>query len=154
MYREGGEQSGFSYLPAKFRDNIEDNIPDNRVPQNPGNRTEGQPPGNAIALGATPSVQLKIGPAIHEFDPQHPRPASPDVARRPQPGRKSHWRRLAALATGAAVLISVSSYGWHYWTTGRFEESTDDAYVEADATIIAPKVGGYLSQVLVTDNRR
>ena len=36
---------------------------------------------------------------------------------------------------------------------GRFLESTDDAYVQADSTIVAPKVSGYLSEVLVEDNQ-
>src|SRR6202795_5348085 len=36
---------------------------------------------------------------------------------------------------------------------GRFLESTDDAYVHADSTIVAPKVSGYLSEVLVEDNQ-
>jgi membrane fusion protein (multidrug efflux system) len=36
---------------------------------------------------------------------------------------------------------------------GRFQISTDDAYVQADSTIIAPKVGGYLREVDVTDNQ-
>jgi hypothetical protein len=52
MYREGEEQSGLSYLPARS--------PDNRFPENLENRTDGQLPGNVIALGATPSVQLRI----------------------------------------------------------------------------------------------
>ena len=35
---------------------------------------------------------------------------------------------------------------------GRFEVSTDDAYVKADNTTIAPKVSGYIAAVLVGDN--
>ena len=31
--------------------------------------------------------------------------------------------------------------------------ATDDAYVQADNTLIAPRVSGYISQVLVTDNQ-
>jgi membrane fusion protein, multidrug efflux system len=31
--------------------------------------------------------------------------------------------------------------------------STDDAYVQADNTLIAPRISGYISQVLVTDNQ-
>ena len=31
--------------------------------------------------------------------------------------------------------------------------STDDAYVQADTTVIAPKVSGYLREVLVADNQ-
>ncbi|WP_163364827.1 biotin/lipoyl-binding protein, partial [Escherichia coli] len=41
----------------------------------------------------------------------------------------------------------------HYWTVGRFQESTDDAYVKADSTIVAPKVSGYVREVLVADNQ-
>jgi len=140
MYREGGDQSGFSYLPGK----IPDNIPDNRAPEKPEKPTVGQTPGDATALGATPPMELRVALAPREFDPQHTLPASLDVTRGPHAGRKSPWRRFAPLLAGTAVLIAASSYGWHYWTTGRFEESTDDAYVEADATIIAPKVAGYL----------
>jgi membrane fusion protein (multidrug efflux system) len=60
------------------------------------------------------------------------------------------------LLTGAALLaMSAAGYfGWQYWTVGRFQVSTDDAYVQADSTVIAPKISGYLSQVLVEDNQR
>jgi membrane fusion protein (multidrug efflux system) len=51
------------------------------------------------------------------------------------------------------IALGVGAYyGTWYWTTGRFEESTDDAYVKADSTIIAPKVSGYLREVAVADN--
>ena len=45
-------------------------------------------------------------------------------------------------------------YGWDYWTVGQYLVSTDDAYVKADNTTIAPKVSGYLHQVVVGDNER
>src|SRR6516164_4168093 len=72
--------------------------------------------------------------------------------------RAARSRRLSArplLLAGAAIVAfaGASDYGWYYWTTSRFEVSTDDAYVKADSTIIAPKVGGYLSEVLVRDNQ-
>ncbi len=50
-------------------------------------------------------------------------------------------------------LAAAGQYGTEYWRTGRFMVSTDDAYVEADNTLIAPRVSGYISQVLVTDNQ-
>ncbi|MEO6381145.1 MAG: HlyD family secretion protein, partial [Nitrobacter sp.] len=40
-----------------------------------------------------------------------------------------------------------------YWTVGRYLESTDDAYVKADSTIISPRVSGYIAKVLVSDNQ-
>jgi len=54
--------------------------------------------------------------------------------------------------TAVAVLAASSWYAWEYITVGRFLVSTDDAYVKADTTTIAPKVSGYLREVLVGDN--
>jgi len=66
-------------------------------------------------------------------------------------GRKLVKRTIlaAAFLAGAAF---VADYGHHYWTVGRFIESTDDAYVKADYTTVAPKVSGYVAAVLVGDN--
>jgi membrane fusion protein (multidrug efflux system) len=55
-------------------------------------------------------------------------------------------------SAGLAVLAAGAYFGWDYWTVGRFHVSTDDAYVQADNTTIAPKVSGYLAAVLVGDN--
>ena len=52
------------------------------------------------------------------------------------------------------MLAGAAWYGWDYWTVGQYLVSTDDAYVKADNTTIAPKVSGYLHQVLVGDNER
>src|SRR5262245_46294985 len=61
-------------------------------------------------------------------------------------------RRLLLAGVAIAALAGASWYGFDYWTTGRFVVSTDDAYVRADNTTIAPKVSGYLREVLVGDN--
>jgi membrane fusion protein (multidrug efflux system) len=68
--------------------------------------------------------------------------------------KKLNVRKL--LLTGAAIAALAGSawYGWDYWTAGQYLVSTDDAYVRADSTTIAPKVTGYLQQVLVRDNER
>ncbi|GAA3063696.1 HlyD family secretion protein [Rhizobium viscosum] len=68
-----------------------------------------------------------------------------------KPGRKLIKRTViaAALLAGAAF---AGDFGYRYWTVGRFIESTDDAYVKADYTTIAPKVAGYIKEVLVNDN--
>ena len=59
--------------------------------------------------------------------------------------------RRAALALAAALGVAAD-FGHYYLTTGRYLETTDDAYVKADSTIIAPKVSGYIAEVLVSDN--
>jgi membrane fusion protein (multidrug efflux system) len=53
------------------------------------------------------------------------------------------------------VLLGVAALLWgvRFWAVGRFVESTDDAYVKADSTTVAPKVSGYIAQVLVDDNQ-
>ena len=61
--------------------------------------------------------------------------------------------RRAAIAFAAALGVAGATvYGHYYVTAGRYLETTDDAYVKADSTIIAPKVSGYIAEVLVADN--
>src|ERR1700692_3028845 len=69
-----------------------------------------------------------------------------------RPSRQAIKR--AALALELTVSIAgAADFGYGYLTTGRYLESTDDAYVKADSTIISPKVSGYISHVLVGDNQ-
>src|SRR5580693_8948799 len=85
-------------------------------------------------------------------------PSPSQTAEIAQPAAKAAknggFRRLLMAGAAVAVLSGASWYGWDYWTVGRFLVSTDDAYVKADNTTIAPKVSGYLSQVPVGDNER
>ena len=69
-----------------------------------------------------------------------------------QPTAKRLSRKLLLAGASVLALAGLSYFGWQYWTVGRFEVSTDDAYVQADNTTIAPKVSGYISAVLVGDN--
>jgi membrane fusion protein, multidrug efflux system len=66
--------------------------------------------------------------------------------------RNGGFRRLLMAGAAVAVLAGASWYGFDYWTVGRFLVSTDDAYIKADNTTVAPKVSGYLHEVLVGDN--
>jgi len=66
-------------------------------------------------------------------------------------------RRLRSAAIGVALLAGAAGVAWfghHWWTVGRFIESTDDAYVGGDVTVIAPRVSGIIAQVAVTDNQK
>ncbi len=73
------------------------------------------------------------------------------TARRLPVNRTAFKRGLLVLALLAGT-GTVAFYGHKYWTTGRYLESTNDAYVKADYTTIAPKVSGYIASVLVKDN--
>ncbi len=67
----------------------------------------------------------------------------------PRLGRK----RLGLLGLVLLVGLGAAWYGHDWWTVGRFIESTDDAYVGGDITVIAPKVAGFIAAVAVADNQ-
>jgi membrane fusion protein (multidrug efflux system) len=68
--------------------------------------------------------------------------------------RRFNFRKLLLTGAALAVLAGAGWAGWDYWTVGQYLVSTDDAYVKADNTTVAPKVSGYLHEVLVGDNER
>jgi membrane fusion protein (multidrug efflux system) len=69
-----------------------------------------------------------------------------------RPSRQAIRRAALGLALALGV-AGLADFGYGYLTTGRYLESTDDAYVQADSTIVSPKVSGYIAQVLVGDNQ-
>ncbi|WP_128929172.1 HlyD family secretion protein [Bradyrhizobium guangxiense] len=77
-------------------------------------------------------------------DGQSPRPSSAGERLR------EHW--LLATA-GAVVLIAALVGGLLYWLQVRHYEATDDAFVAARSFSVASKVGGYVTDIPVTDNQ-
>src|SRR5256885_7780196 len=57
-----------------------------------------------------------------------------------RPPRSTLFPYTTLFRSGLARL----TYIW--WSVGRFIESTDDAYVGGDVTVIAPKVAGVISK--------
>jgi membrane fusion protein, multidrug efflux system len=71
-----------------------------------------------------------------------------------KPRQASSFRKRAILgALGAVLIIGGGSSLVYYFTVGRYFETTDDAYVQADSTIVAPKVSGYIGNLQVNDNQ-
>jgi membrane fusion protein (multidrug efflux system) len=110
------------------------------------------------SVAQTASVQVSALQPVEELpveagEPQMrvPLPANDVVPAKPT--RKGALKRVFLAGAAVALLAAASWYSWEYWTVGRFLVSTDDAYVKADNTTIAPKVSGYLNQVLVGDNQ-
>jgi membrane fusion protein (multidrug efflux system) len=67
------------------------------------------------------------------------------------PTRRS-GKRLILVGLGIVALIVAGIWLARWWTVGRFIESTDDAYLQADSVTVAPKVSGYVTDVYVGDN--
>ncbi len=65
---------------------------------------------------------------------------------------KTAKKAVLGIVVTAAILAAID-LGYHYVTVGRYIETTDDAYVKADSTIVAPKVSGYIAELLVDDNQ-
>jgi membrane fusion protein (multidrug efflux system) len=94
-------------------------------------------------------------PPLRAAPVQEQRPlADPQLegASRKSTGAKWSVRKLLIAGASLVALAAAGHFGWSYWTVGQFEVSTDDAYVKADNTTIAPKISGYIGAVLVGDN--
>jgi membrane fusion protein (multidrug efflux system) len=80
-------------------------------------------------------------------------PDASSVAGRLRAGRqwlRRHFLLVSAVPIGLALIGASAVY---YLTTARFIVSTDDSYVQADSTIVASRVSGYISAVLVQDDQ-
>ena len=62
-------------------------------------------------------------------------------------------RKVLFIILPVVVLALGASGGWYWWNVLRFLQSTDDAYVQSDVSLISPKVEGYIKKVKVADNQ-
>jgi membrane fusion protein (multidrug efflux system) len=65
-------------------------------------------------------------------------------------------RRIPPALIGfvAVALLSGASWMTYHYQVGQFLEETDDAYLQSEAVTIAPKLSGYVEEVLVKDNQQ
>ena len=96
-----------------------------------------------------PASSFATAPASSSASAPASSPASAPVP----PAKPPSPRTPVLLVIAAAALVAAGAYGVHWWTTGRFIETTDDAYLKADSVTAAPKVGGYVTQVYVVANQ-
>ena len=74
---------------------------------------------------------------------------APHVAPKPKGG----LRRVGMFVIIIGALGIIGWKGFDYLTTGRYLISTDDAYIKAQSTIIAPKIPGYIAALNVNENQ-
>jgi membrane fusion protein (multidrug efflux system) len=70
----------------------------------------------------------------------------------PRPGLSGRTK-LILLAIAIVVLLAVGAWYIRHQTYGRYFQETNDAQIMADAVAIAPRVNGYVAEVLVSDNQ-
>ena len=66
---------------------------------------------------------------------------------------KSRKVRLGLLI--GAIVILAAGLWWYlnYQSIGKYMQSTNDAYIQADAVLVAPKIAGYIDRVFVSENQ-
>ena len=80
-------------------------------------------------------------------------PASSINGNSPEAGAPKKNNRLRNLVAGVATLAVGVATGIYYFEFVAPYESTDDAFIEAHVTSIAPQVAGRVAQLLVQDNQ-
>ncbi len=89
--------------------------------------------------------QSREEPAVHATEPQGDNGTPADERKRP--GKKPLV--ILAVIVVIAVIAALT-----YWLMNRGLESTDDAFTDGNAAIIAPKTSGYIVRLLVNDNQK
>ncbi len=69
-----------------------------------------------------------------------------------RPSRRSVRRKLPWVLGGVALIGAVVFGNW-YMVEGRFLETTDDAYVQGDITVLSPRIDGDVLSIPVSDNQ-
>jgi len=88
------------------------------------------------------------------LDSAPPRPApplAPPAAGGTAKARRLPFSRRTLIAVGAAVVVAVGGAAWI--VSPKASEATDAAYVQADSSVVAPKVRGLVAEVLVRHNQ-
>ncbi len=78
--------------------------------------------------------------------------AAPPAAAPPVAKSASPVRRIVLGAILLAALGGAAYYGYSWFTYGRFQISTDDAYVKSDVSELGAKVAGYVAEIPAGEN--
>src|SRR5260370_35491798 len=157
--------------PAQHRKSNPDPIPANEsilslpITYQPVGFLPNQPPAitdksslNSSAVSTvtvpSPSSTLSGRPAVQVARNSHDRQDELDESAGAVSPKKRNFKRLILSASIFLAGICLAKVAYTWWTVGRFIESTDDAYVGGDVTVIAPKVAGFISKLFVGDNQQ
>jgi membrane fusion protein (multidrug efflux system) len=75
--------------------------------------------------------------------------AADKVTQRPTAKRP----RRARFVVFALVVLAAATAGGAYWLHARNFETTDDAFIDGNIAVVAPRIAGQIERVLVADNQ-
>src|ERR1700736_1633983 len=118
------------------------------VPASP-HGPDAQPREQDVTARAPLRRESPVGRPELPAQPEEERPQATSKARRNGLLR----RRPVVMAIGAMLLAAAVGGGYLYLDYGAHFQSTDDAFIAARQSTLAPKVSGYITAVPVTDNQ-
>src|ERR1019366_2377156 len=107
---------------------------------------------NASTINGDAIVRRLRGEAPAAVPLSPPRKADTVAGAEKAPSRSLH-KQVFLIVAFLLALAGGGRFGWHWWTHGRFEETTDNAFLQADKVVVAPKVGGFVAEVFISDNQ-
>jgi membrane fusion protein (multidrug efflux system) len=128
-----------------------------RAPEARSGETRAAPPRGDAAARA-PAVRDQERGEVQARDRERPderqnREERDQARKREEEARRRSRRRwlLPLLALGALVVVGV---GLWYWLSTKDIVTTDDAYTDGNAVMVAPQVSGQVVELAVNDNQR
>ena len=106
------------------------------------------------AIQPVPAAQPVPAPQPVDEPDAKPDEQAPASDAKPEAAPKKK-RSFKPVIFGVAFLAAATAggyYGHEYWTVGRFMVKTDDAYLQADITVLSPRIQGYVSEILFREN--
>lgn len=71
----------------------------------------------------------------------------------PGAGTSGNGKAKKVMAVIALLILAVVAYeGWQWFSYGRFHESTDDAYLQADLVVLQARESGYITEISIEPN--
>lgn len=116
-----------------------------------------------LRYAASASIALVPSPAAGIADTMSDRvdpDNNPDNAPIPEedaapamPPRKKARMRIILLVVAVILLVGGGLWFLDYERHGKYQQTTNDAYIQSDAIVVSSKVAGYVTRVLVGENQ-
>src|SRR5262245_48867073 len=127
--------------------------------ERPGTSSEGahnpaESASTEVTSGPAATPGARAAPPEHHATPTTVPPGTPPPRSPEAPPASRRWRKWLLLAVALAALTAGGFYLAPWVVTLLNTVSTDDAYVNGHVTLVAPRVAGQVTSVLVDDNYR
>lgn len=100
-----------------------------------------------------PTTRLNFSKALPVAEIAADQTTPDDAGATPASPAKKRRAKIIILVMLAVVVVGGLLWFMRYQSYGKFQQSTTDAYVQADSVTVAPKISGYVEQVLVAENQ-